>query len=211
MRVERIWRALGLGLIFALAGAVAAQGADPHDYALEGWLAELERAVPRDALAFSARSNERLAKAADATEQWAVLAGRVDDLKPAQTIAGVRRLLAAKSRVDRLLDATFEVRGQFAAHSADSRQRDALRAYLAPANRLIDLSGRLRYLQVDAIQAALPRVARQPSDLAVLLDVLIAERSTVGALARSQRLQPSRRRRAECPVRCGSESPRIGL
>jgi hypothetical protein len=179
---------LGLGLIFALAGAVAAQGADPHDYALEGWLAELERAVPRDALAFSARSNERLAKAADATEQWAVLAGRVDDLKPAQTIAGVRRLLAAKSRVDRLLDATFEVRGQFAAHSADSRQRDALRAYLATANRLIDLSGRLRYLQVDAIQAALPRVARQPADLAGLLDVLIAERSTVGALAISQQL-----------------------
>lgn len=181
-----------LGLLLALVAATRAEAADPRDTALEGWLTELERALPREPRAFSPEANERLAKAAAAIEQWGALAAWVEKSNSTQTLASVRRLLAAKSRVDRLLDAALESRRQFAALDRDSLERDALRAYLTTTSQLIDLSGRLRYLQVDLLNAALPRLSRQPADFARLLDLLIAERSTVGAYLLSQQLlQPA--------------------
>jgi len=200
VRAERIYRALGLGLLLALGAAGQARAADPRDTALEGWLAELERALPRDAQSFSPEANEQLAKAASAIEQWAALAGWVENANSTQTLVAVRRLLSAKSRVDRLLDATLEGRRQFAALDRNSLERDALRAYLTTTNQLIDLSGRLRYLQVDLLNSALPQLSRQPGDFARLLDLLIAQRSTVGAYLLSQQLlQPAALPQAQPP------------
>lgn len=192
MSAVTIGRTAALGLLLAFVAAMRAEAADPRDTALEGWLAELERALPREARAFSPEANERLAKAAAAIEQWGALAAWVEKANSTQTLTSVRRLLSAKSRVDRLLDATLESRRQFAALDRDSLERDALRAYLTTTSQLIDLSGRLRYLQVDLLNAALPRLSRQPGDFARLLDLLIAERSTVGAYLLSQQLlQPA--------------------
>lgn len=202
MRAERICRALGLSLLLAWAACAAgpARAADPRDTALEGWLAELERALPRDAKSFSPAANERLSKAAAAIEQWAALAAWVENANPEQTLTAVRRMLSAKSRVDRLLDATLDGRRQFAALDRNALERDSLRAYLATTNQLIDLSGRLRYLQVDLLNAALPRLSRQPGDFARLLELLIAERSTVGAYLLSQQLlQPAALPQAQPP------------
>ena len=192
MRAERFWQWAVSCWLVALAMAAQAGAAEPRETALEGWLTEIERALPREPKAFSTEANERLAKASAAIEQWAALAAWVEKANAEQSLTSVRRLLSAKSRVDRLLDSTLEARRQFAALDSGSLDRDALRAYLKTTNQLIDLSGRLRYLQVDLLNSALPRVSRKPGDFARLLDLLIAERSTVGAYLLSQQLlQPA--------------------
>ena len=121
----------------------------------------------------------------------------------------MRRLLAAKQRVDRRLDATLDVRRQFAALEPTETRHKARQAFLETASRLIDLSGRLRYLQVDAMYSSLRRLNQGSSEFVQLVDLLTAYKSSVGATVLSQQLlpqpaedpQPPRRGAGACAVR----------
>ena len=163
-----------------------AQAATPAE-SLRLWLAELDRSTPRQPAGFSKASNVRLAKAAEAVELWCIeLARMPGDAKSQAVLETVGHLLAAKNQVDRLLDDTLDVRRRFAALPADPARHDALCAYLQTVSRLTDLSGRLRYLHVDALGAATPRLAARPADARRLLDRLLLERSSVGAFLAAQ-------------------------
>lgn len=201
MKSFGVWRKLWLCLPILLGSAAAAAAADANSDSLERWLDELDRAVPREAGKFSATENERVAKAAAAIEQWAVFVARFDRLNAAQTVQTMRRLLAAKQRVDRRLNETLEVRRQFAALQSSASQRDALRAFLQTTSRLIDLSGRLRYLQVDAMYAAMRRLNQGSREFVELVDLLIAYKSSVGAAVLSQQLFPSAAEELQPPAR----------
>ncbi len=192
MRVNHfgVWRKLWLCLPLLVASATAVRAADPNSDALERWLDELDRAIPAQAERFSATDRERIEKAADAVDQWGVYIARFDRLNAAQTVQTMRRLLAAKQRVDRRLDATLDVRRQFAALEPTETRHEALQAFLETASRLIDLSGRLRYLQVDAMYSSLRRLNQGSSEFVQLVDLLTAYKSSVGATVLSQQLLP---------------------
>lgn len=168
--------------VLLLGGTVGGQAlaATPAE-SLRLWLAELERSAPRQPEKFSKPSNTRLAKAAEAVELWCLQVTQSPPATNQALLESVGQLLAAKHQVDRLLDDTLDVRRRFAALPADQARHDALCAYLQAVSRLTDLSGRLRYLQVDALGAATPRLVSRPADAARLLERLLLERSSVGA------------------------------
>lgn len=156
---------------------------------LDAWLAELERRVPREPIRFSPEIAPAVAKAADGIEQWAAHLGRFQEARTADDLLAVlRRLLIAKSRVDRLLDATWDVRNQYAALGESAPRREMMRSYLRITSQLIDLSGRMRYLLNDAIEEISFRVAVDPSSRDRLLDLLLSEQSNIGALTMSRHL-----------------------
>ncbi|OYV88939.1 MAG: hypothetical protein B7Z73_07465, partial [Planctomycetia bacterium 21-64-5] len=149
---------------------------------LNGWLRALEKSLPRGPAKFSAESDAALDKAADAVEQWAAQIAAFRDAKTSnQFFEGVTLLLDAKNRADRLLDATLDLRRKFASLDDTPQRNAALCAYLAATSRLIDLSGRLRYLQVDAVNTAGPRLVARPGERLPLLDRFARDKSSVGA------------------------------
>ncbi len=166
---------------------------------LAGWLTHLERSVPSEMAKFEPALPGQLATASDAIEQWAVdrstfrSARSVDD-----ALAVMRQLLDAKRRVDRLLDTTIELRTQAAANSDPDTGRDHIRSFLRTCSRLIDLSGRLRYLQNDALQLVASRFTTTSSDRQRLVELLIQYRSSIGAMVAGPLLnasvEPPRRR-----------------
>lgn len=90
-------------------------------------------------------------------------------------------LLLAKQRVDQLFAELLKLRGDFVEVSPDEEQRLALRAYLRTMSALIDLSGRLRYLQFDAVGSAAGAVAEDSIQRDRLVALLTQYRSTIGA------------------------------
>lgn len=176
-----------LTVMLILGGTQLARAQRPAAESLRLWLDELDRATPRQPLAFSAATTDRLAKAAPAIEAWAA---QVAEFRGAQTDAqffdAVRELLTAKSRVDRILNTTLDVRRSFAALPENPARHEAMCRFLKTVSGLIDLTGRLRYLQVDALNAAAPRLVARPALRNRLLDLLLAERSSVGAFVAAQ-------------------------
>lgn len=149
---------------------------------LQGWLRALESAVPVEAEKFSSQTNAALDKAADAVEQWAAQIALFREATGSdRLLEDLGRLLAAKNRVDGLLDATLDVRRQFASLDETPERHEAACAFLAATSRLIDLSGRLRYVQVDAVTSVGPRLIAQPRDRERLLERFALEKSSVGA------------------------------
>lgn len=149
---------------------------------LSGWLKALKRSVPTEAAKFSSQTNAALDKAAEAVELWAAQVAKFGDAKSSDEVFDrITRLLEAKNNVDRLLDETLDLRRQFASLEADAARHEAICAFLAATSRLIDLSGRLRYQQVDAVNAAAPTVANLARDRQRLLDLFEREHSSVGA------------------------------
>ncbi len=87
--------------------------ADP----LDGWLAYLESALPHEPAAFDSGAVERTRKSADAIVQWAGQIGVLRDARTGdQILREVRRLLAAKQRIDRQLDAALAPARRFCGH-----------------------------------------------------------------------------------------------
>lgn len=181
--------------VLALVSAISvssAHGQTKVADGLNGWLRALEKTLPGEAAKFSGETNAALDKAAAAVERWAaeITAGPAAKTN-GQLFDGVVLLLDAKKTVDRLLDTTFDVRRQFALLDDTPERHAAICAYLAATSRLIDLSGRLRYLQVDAIQAAAPKLLNQLGDRQRLIDRFLRDKSSVGAfIAARQWLAP---------------------
>jgi hypothetical protein len=177
------------GLLFFLIATqcqlAAAQTARADD--LSGWLQALERFVPGEAAKFSVQTNAELQKAGEAVELWGAQIASFRDAKTGQQFfESIGRLLDAKKQVDRMLDATLDVRRQFASLPDGPERHAALRAYLTATSRLIDLSGRLRYLQVDAVNNAAPRLAADAGNRQRLLDRFVSDKSSVGAYFATQ-------------------------
>ncbi|MEX0713588.1 MAG: hypothetical protein WD278_14620 [Pirellulales bacterium] len=202
-----------LVLIAAALAACAPQAAaetrqTPGD-ALQAWLAHLERKLPATAAEYSDQTAADTIEAARAIEQWADrLAERELAGSPRQVVDAVESLLAAKGRVDRLLDGAFETRRQFARLEEGPQRKNQIRAYLRATSELIDLSGRLRYLQVDALAAAVERVAARRQARQELTELFLVQRSSVGALVMAPYLlAPNPPRAADPPD--GSEIRRL--
>lgn len=174
-----------IALPLLLVSLVVPARAAPPAESLRLWLAELDRATPKQPAAFSAESNTRMAKAAEAVELWCLRLAQ-PAAKDQHLLEAAGQLLSAKNTVDRLLDDTLDVRRRFAALPDEPARHDALCAYLRAVTQLTDLSGKLRYLQVDALSTALPRLVARPAEARRLLDRLLLERSSVGAFLAAQ-------------------------
>ncbi len=143
--------------------------------------------MPRKAADYSAATPAAVAKAAKAVEQWMIQRASFKQARTPAEIHGVmRHLLEAKTRVDQLLDDVFELRKQFSTLPAGEKQREAARGYLRTTSQLIDLSGRLRYLHIYALLFAVPKLMDRPDDRERLIDLLIAQRSSAGAMIVTQ-------------------------
>ena len=149
---------------------------------LERWLAHAEAQLPREAAGFETSPLAELKKSAAAIEQWAAQMGRFEPSTSTPAMhQTIDRLLVAKQQVDRLLEQTLKLRADFPGLEGDDRRRTAIRNYLAVCSQWIDLSGRLRSVLNDTINAAAFRVASQPRERERLIDLLIARKSSIGA------------------------------
>ena len=116
-----------------------------------------------------------------ATQQLALPPGAA----PAVLLSSIDKVLAAKARVDQLLEQSLVVRTEFAAQPDNAELRGALRSWLAITTELIDLSGRLQYLLFDASNEAVAELAFDPAHTRRLIELFAKHRSGVGALAAS--------------------------
>jgi hypothetical protein len=166
-----------------IAGLVAASSAWAADEAaLEGWLAHLEQKLPTQVGDPPATLDADTVEACEAIDAWAgqlLLEGSRDESQ--NLLPLVDRLLGGKARIDAALDSHLALRTRFAALPADDARRNAIRAWLRTAARLIDLSGRLRYVLADAIRLAARRAAVDDARRAALVDLLLERRAGVGA------------------------------
>ncbi|MGC3965900.1 MAG: hypothetical protein QM775_00565 [Pirellulales bacterium] len=100
-------------------------------------------------------------------------------------LAAVRNSLDAKARVDAMLDRVLNLRTSIVTLPAeppeDQTRRQAARGFLRAATTLIDLSGRLRYLQNDSVRIARGRLADAGSR-EQLATLFLQYESTVGAM-----------------------------
>ncbi len=152
--------------------------------ALDSWLSYTEKLVPRETSGFTVNLSAELAKASSSLEAWAVQVSLYQNARTADDVARTtRQLLDAKRRVDRLIDQVFDLRGRFVKQPVESVSRDQLRYYLRTTARLIDLSGRLRYLLSDALNLVAGRLATTIAQRSQLIDLLIEYRSSIGATA----------------------------
>ncbi|HEX4149807.1 MAG TPA: hypothetical protein VHY20_12500, partial [Pirellulales bacterium] len=148
---------------------------------LEGWIKYLDGLLPGDAAGYKSERLDQVAHAADAVEEWSVYAAAQMDGTPASTLDVVRQLLSTKARVDQMLDNRLAQRTQFASLESDV-QRDAIRNYLRVDSKLIELSGRLRYLLFDVLQRV-AGMANETAQRSQLLGLFNEFRSSIGATA----------------------------
>jgi hypothetical protein len=154
----------------------------PEVDGLDPWLRRLHELVPQSADYYSSFDTRQLDEAANAVEAWVAQWTRIAYGRPIdEQIAIVGRLHDTKNSIDRQLDNVLSMRIEFAALPDDAKRHEGLRRYLRTANTLIDLSGRLRFSLVDAINDAAYRVANQPARRGQLIDLLAEKQSNVGA------------------------------
>ncbi len=158
------------------------QTALPEVDGLDPWLRRLHELVPQSGSSYATFEVNQLIEAASAVESWFFEWNRIATGRPVEEqLAIVGRLHDVKSSIDRQLDNVLSLRVEFAALPNNDQRHEALRRYLRTASALIDLSGRLRYLLVDVIDAAAFRVASQPSARDQLIDLLAEKQSSIGA------------------------------
>ncbi len=117
-------------------------------------------------------------------EQWAAeLTSYSPDISNDGILELAGRLIAIRNRVDRSLARMLEMRLQFLNSPDDPTAQDALKSFLTSAAALTDLSGRLRYLSVDVLTDAGYDLENDIGAYEKLVDLLIQEGSTVGAIA----------------------------
>ena len=160
--------------------------------ALSQWLDRLPTAIPRRATDFATQNLPDFREAANSIDGWAAETTRFSsDPKlapgPEELYRVIEHLLDAKERVDRLLEQTFEQRAGFGSLDA-AVQHKAILNFLATTSGLIDLSGRLRYLTFDALEFVIDDFDDRPADRDRLLELLLAHRSSIGAMAMAEYL-----------------------
>ncbi len=115
-------------------------------------------------------------------EQWAAeLTSYSPEISNDGILELVGHLIAIRNRVDTSLAHMLERRLLFLDSPDQSTTQDALKSFLTCTAALRDLSGRLRYLSVDVLTDASYDLESNIGDYEKLLDLLIQERSAVGA------------------------------
>ena len=170
-------------LVLAVAASTAwaqAQGqGQAQDAAFEQWIELYAQRMPKRAADCTPQVLEPFKKAADMVESWAAYLARFEGVTEGTDIlARIDRLLAAKQRVDELLDEGFAMRGQFIEGTID---KNRIRVWLGVMSNLIDLSGRLKLQLMEAVNYAAFRVATDATLRERLVDLCIERNSEVGA------------------------------
>ncbi len=158
--------------------------------ALESPLAKLESVLPQDANGFR---NFDPAPVNHAVRQLELACAELSEsqIVPGRSpVAACRALLAAKQRSDAQLEKLLALRAQLAAGPHDESRDAAARAYLHCVSKLINLSGRLRYIQYDAFDAAAAVALANPAWQEGLVRAAIDARSLAAANAWSVALLP---------------------
>ena len=154
---------------------------------LFGWLSELERLLPADAAAFEKLDIAQVVLACNNTEQWATELGRYADKQlPNSILEQAGHLITSKHQLDKLIDRMFALRVKFTDLPADKPASDAARRtalvnYLQATAALLDLSGRMRYLQRDGLDTAADLLAEHRPQYKRLIEVLEEYNSSIGA------------------------------
>ncbi len=168
-------------LICVLSGTLAAQ---TQDAAFEQWVSVYGDRLPKAASDCTEDRIQPMRKASEMVEQWAAYLARFEGAAQGeQVLTHVDRLIAAKQRVDELLEETLAMRTQFVSSSGgESRyDKDAIRCWLKTMSNLIDLSGRLKLQLSEAVNYAAFRVAADPTLRERLVELCIRRNSEVGA------------------------------
>lgn len=178
-------RLLALGCLF-VGGLSAARGEDalrPISSAIQ----QLERLVPNEPSGFAALAPDKLRPAVSEIERrCGELVFAWDRQSPKVILAQLDAILQAKKLVDDRLARLLEQRthlNQLPELNKPGVSRGAVRGYLACCSQWIQLSGRLRYLQFDAIQAAVADLEGNPKNLPALISLLKKHQSSIGAAA----------------------------
>ncbi len=144
--------------------------------------ARFAKLCPRQSSDCNAQHLSGLNEVADQLEAWAAeLIWNSDDNTAEQVLARLEQLIAAREQIDQCLDRVLRLRTSFAALEASDSRRMQMRCYLQVTSRIIDLSGRLRYLLHDAIQAATYALEASPGDFHRLIELLARYQVQVGA------------------------------
>lgn len=166
---------VGLCLVVGFAPSARGQTADP--------LASFFAQVPANAAGLSAVNLPALRQSAARVDAWAFSVTQVG----ADPVTAVRNALAIKRRVDDRLKQALAVRtsivdlaGGDGVPGESPEVRAAARGWLRATTALIELSGRMRYLQNDVVRNARSR-ATSTALRERLADVFLEYRSTVGA------------------------------
>jgi hypothetical protein len=164
-------------LILITCSAASAQQTVPAS-PLERLAADTPR-VPADC---TAERTKGLAASAEAVEQSAAAAtwnGAGDN--PRGILRAIESLIDAKMQVDARLEQVLALRNEFADVPSGAARLEMLRQYLQTTSKLIDLSGRMRYLLRDAINNASYDLTPYPAVLDEMLDMLVEHQVSVGA------------------------------
>lgn len=157
---------------------------------VESALGRIESIVPNDAAGYAEFNTAQVDDAARALERACALLSEERIVPGRSPVAPCRALWTAKSRADAKLEQLLALRGGFAALPADARRDAAARAYLRTVSRLIDLTGRLRYVQFDAFSAAAAVAEGNQSWNDALMESAIEARSIAAANAWNYVLAP---------------------
>jgi len=173
--VVQLFFCLGMPL---LASRAAAQG----DSALESAAGAVETALPANAEDLASADPALLDRSrAQLEEAAAQLVAQIARQDGAAVVAQMRRLLRAGDHVAGLTARLLELRRTIAAQPPE-QQLQAARGFLRCAAGMIDLSGRLRYVQYDAFHTACERLATDTRQFDRLVALAREYRSSIGAV-----------------------------
>lgn len=177
--------------LLLMAGRVAAQGDLPS---LEAAAGALEAALPAGAEELARYDAAALDRAAAQLEEAAAQVGaELAEREPNSVLTHLRRLLAVAGHVAGLAERVLEWRTAPASFPDPQAQHQAARGFLRCAARLIDLEGRLRYLQYDAFHTASARLGRDLRARDRLVALAREYRSSIGAVVLAEWLfEPAR-------------------
>lgn len=147
-------------------------------------LAAVLAAVPRTVVALTGSQTQELRQAAQHLEGWAAdQRWPAEGFDPDGVVALVRSVVEVKQQVDQALDGVLAWRGEFARLPANAQRREGIQRYLQTTSTLIDLSGRLRYLLRDRIDAAALDLDPHPEQFHQLLKLFTDKRVAMAAVA----------------------------
>lgn len=182
--IRSIFLPVAVALVLLAPGFVSAQPRPSASQSLEAWIAYVEKLLPNEPAGFTDTLANDLAKATEAIDHWGAQVASYQDARTAESVTGTtRQLLESKQRIDSVLDASFALRGKFAEPDSEKLDRQRIRNYLRTTSRLIDLSGRLRYLLSDALNLVSSRFATTLISRMQLVDLMLEYRSSIGATA----------------------------
>lgn len=178
------WAALLLLLLSS--SAAIAEGVP-----LKASLDQLESVLPETAPAFAELKTSQVDELAQSIERGCGELSESQIVPGRSPVPACHELLDAKRRVDAELDRLLTLRGEFAAITPAATREQAARAYLRCVSRLIDLTGRLRYVQFDAFDAAAAVAMSNRNWQRELLTVASEARCVAAANAWSVALRPA--------------------